>query len=258
MSFWSRRGSDNMFAASRDEQGRPTFVQLAPDGASKDFLSAVKVFQGELTCCRLGHWGGKACCDREELVTPMLGLYAEMYANRHVEPLARQVCEAIEPQIEQIFPSTFEYADGKRTVEKPLFGDLVQVLRHSIDAEQGRASAELRVGKMQPGSNKDVKHGSKRRSTIDKKRSALLSAMPLDRLSEASASRGGAAAEPRARRFSSFLDSVMVLRTPQMDPAGESPPSSRSGSASQSCAHQVSSEPGEEVPPIGPTTQDKV
>jgi len=73
MSHWSRRGTANMFYA--DETG------LRPMTAEEDlteFLASVHVFGGELACCALKHPGGMPC-DREQLVFPMLGLYAQIY-----------------------------------------------------------------------------------------------------------------------------------------------------------------------------------
>ena len=53
---------------------------LAPSEAV--LTEALDVFGGELTCCRLGHPNG-AVCDKEHLMLPMLGLYGEIYRDRH-------------------------------------------------------------------------------------------------------------------------------------------------------------------------------
>ena len=40
------------------------------------------VMHGEFTCCRLGH-PDEEPCDREALMLPLLGLYADVYAQRN-------------------------------------------------------------------------------------------------------------------------------------------------------------------------------
>ena len=45
-------------------------------------VDALDVFAGELSCCRRGH-PDAAPCDKELLMLPMLGIYAEIYKNRH-------------------------------------------------------------------------------------------------------------------------------------------------------------------------------
>ena len=59
---------------------------------------------------------------------PMLGIYAEIYKNRHGS--AASVYAVIEPFRDRFFPAAFDYKftrpDGTETVETmPLFGDLV-------------------------------------------------------------------------------------------------------------------------------------
>jgi len=78
MSHWARRGAANMYYA--DEEG---LQPMAPKGVAsvaeeEDFLSSIHVFEGELSCCALGHPGGRPC-DRELLVLPILGLYGQIY-----------------------------------------------------------------------------------------------------------------------------------------------------------------------------------
>lgn len=75
MSCWARNGTEGMFVSTN--QGlRP----LAANDAI--LLEALDVFHGELTCCRRGHPNADPC-DLEALVLPMLGLYAEIFRDRH-------------------------------------------------------------------------------------------------------------------------------------------------------------------------------
>lgn len=161
MSHCARRGTRSMFYAvgtGRDIQ----IKEMAPEGATAAFLEDMSVFQGDLTCCRLGHDGGAACCDREELMLPMLGLYAEIYEQRHA-PEVRPIFEAIETRIDTVYPAEFDYYDGVGTTSKTLFGDLIMVLRHKIDAQTATKSQvrPIDYGKLRAGStkNQESKHG---------------------------------------------------------------------------------------------------
>ena len=58
-------------------------------------------------------------------------------ANRRL-PAVKPIFEAIEERLVTIYPATFEYTNGDGSkVTKPLFGDLVQVLRNAIDVRDG-------------------------------------------------------------------------------------------------------------------------
>lgn len=56
---------------------------LKPLASDEILAEALDVMGGEFTCCRLGHPGGVPC-DREELMLPLLGLYAKREARRCV------------------------------------------------------------------------------------------------------------------------------------------------------------------------------
>ena len=77
------------------------------------FCDLIDVFHGEMTCCSLGHRKGTVTCDREKLVKPMLGLLVELYRDRHDDPAARAIWDAIEPNLSRLYPKRFEYAVGK-------------------------------------------------------------------------------------------------------------------------------------------------
>ena len=88
-------------------------------------LEALDVMNGEFTCCRLGHPHGDPC-DREALMLPLLGLYADIYAERHGKQA--EAYAFIEPVKSSLFPETFEYVhkglDGvETTTTQVLFGD---------------------------------------------------------------------------------------------------------------------------------------
>jgi hypothetical protein len=108
---------------------------MAPSGPTDEFLEAIQVFHGDLTCCCRGHEGG-APCDREFLMLPMLGLYQQIYANRHEERM-KKIHDVIEPIISDVFPATFEYtSDFTGTITKPLFGGLIEALRSKAQQDE--------------------------------------------------------------------------------------------------------------------------
>ena len=55
--------------------------------AAMQMAEALDVISGEFTCCRLGH-PNEDPCDREQLMLPLLGLYANVYAERQSRPAA--------------------------------------------------------------------------------------------------------------------------------------------------------------------------
>jgi len=126
---WSRNGTSDMRQWTGDGL-EPLSAEAVGD--------ALNVFSGDLTCCRLGHAHAEPC-DREELMLPMLGLYAELYAGRR-GPTAE--CYAVVgPRKDAVFPRTFEYRYGtpdgeERTEEAALFGDLVQAVELAADLEE--------------------------------------------------------------------------------------------------------------------------
>ena len=116
-----------------------------------DFLDFVDVFHGDLTCCRLGHHGGKTSCDKERLVKPMLGLLRELYRDRDTDPAARVMFREIEPQLKRLYPATFEYVDDRGHAKTmPLFGELVDAAFYYADHAD---DAEKRAPKFVPGAN---------------------------------------------------------------------------------------------------------
>ena len=136
MSCWARNGSSDMYFWSGSRGLKP----LTGESGDEILLEALDVFNGDLTCCRLKHPHGDPC-DREELMLPMLGLFAELYRGR--ETTTRDAYALVEPLVDRLYPRTFTYrrGDGHPDEEHPLFGDLVDVCveikfpaPHAIDA----------------------------------------------------------------------------------------------------------------------------
>ena len=126
------------------------------------------MINGEYTCCRLGH-PNEDPCDREELMLPLLGLYADMYRERHGKHA--DAYKFIEPIKDRLFPATFDYLhrspDGvETTTSQVLFGDLVAAVEYATDHEKLEPS-ETRgpTPDFKPGTNAQrhslhrIKHG---------------------------------------------------------------------------------------------------
>ena len=62
-----------------------TWTYGSPGQPDAILLECLRVFQGDLTCCALGHPDGDEC-DFEALVPPALGLLGELYRDRHERP----------------------------------------------------------------------------------------------------------------------------------------------------------------------------
>ena len=75
----------------------------AASRCSASIIDAIDVFGGDLTCCRLGHPNAEPC-DREALMLPMLGLFCELYRDRHRHRRSRAAYNTIEPHLERLYP----------------------------------------------------------------------------------------------------------------------------------------------------------
>ena len=109
---------------------------------------------GEFTCCRLGHPRGEPC-DREALMLPLLGLYADIYAERHGKHA--EAYAFIEPLKDSLFPETFEYVhkglDGTEAkTTHVLFGDLIAAVEETID-QDADDDESARIKGFKPGTN---------------------------------------------------------------------------------------------------------
>jgi len=123
-------GTANMYLAERGV--------LTPLTSIRGWLEqSTYVFHGDLTCCRRLH-EGMTRCDKEFLVTPMLGLWAQLCLrvedmSRDVEPVedvreAITIHHAIRQNLDEIFPRTFRFVDASGIKERQLFGNLTDRL----------------------------------------------------------------------------------------------------------------------------------
>jgi hypothetical protein len=135
------------------------------------FQESLRVFDGELTCCRLEH-KGMGACDRQSLVIPLLGLYGELFraandgikgGNAEALSSVATFLEEIEKHQEMIFPRTFKrvsWRKNRRVVEEVmLFGDLIDRMRSRIRHGVGFAIDEDNTGTASTLSSDFIQHG---------------------------------------------------------------------------------------------------
>lgn len=133
-----RNGTDSMYLATS------TSMPLTKIDDSW-FHQSLRVFNGDLTCCRLQH-KGMAACDRQSLVVPLLGLFGELYRaavegdkiQGEAAASVRAFLAEIESNQDEIFPRTFERVKwtkkkGVTTETVLLFGDLIERMKARID-----------------------------------------------------------------------------------------------------------------------------
>jgi len=143
------QAGDNMYLAKQKEPGQsmPGFLRLNDDAAWLE--QSIEVFKGELTCCRRKHVG-MDMCDRERLVVPMLGLWAQLcrtvrgqalenedMSEDDKRPFAdlKEIHKHLSERIGEVFPATFTYEFEDGTEERTLFGKLVQRLEEKLEKE---------------------------------------------------------------------------------------------------------------------------
>lgn len=161
-----RNGTEGMYLAVG---GRAPLEPVKNDF----FLESLRVFNGELTCCRLEH-KGMGACDRQSLVIPLLGLYGELYRASHearakggnAEGLASvdTFLMEIEKHQEEFFPRTFNrvmWRKNKRVTEEVmLFGDLIDRMKARISSGVGFTFDDENTGTLSTKGSDFLRHGA--------------------------------------------------------------------------------------------------
>mmetsp|Transcript_50132 Transcript_50132/g.145374 ORF Transcript_50132/g.145374 Transcript_50132/m.145374 type:complete len:298 (+) Transcript_50132:78-971(+) len=139
------RGTQNMYLAENDV--------LTPLTSIQGWLEqSTYVFHGDLTCCRRRH-EGMLTCDKEFLVTPMLGLWAQLClrvedSSRAAEPGMQEaigIHTAMGQNLDAIFPRTFWFAHATGFKEKPLFSDLTERLQVALEENSEEADVRAKI-----------------------------------------------------------------------------------------------------------------
>ena len=160
-----RNGTDGMFVTKGKK------MPLAK--VQQDFFKeSYRMFEGELTCCRLEH-KGMALCDRQCLVIPLLGLYGELYRETIVGMKSRNTqsltcvedfLTEIEKHQDEIFPRTFKrtiWHKNKQIVEDvTLFGDMIDRMKARIKSGEGFSVDDDTAGTSSTMGSDYVRHGA--------------------------------------------------------------------------------------------------
>ena len=132
ISYFCKNGTKGMWLA-KIADGK--VQQITPEWVTQ----GIQVFQGDFTCCNRMH-EGMACCEKEKLVTPILGLLGAAYELRTVHPEIYSLLD--QPNM---FPEMFtlekKTESGKVVKQvKPLFGDRVGCMKDYIDHDPAGAA----------------------------------------------------------------------------------------------------------------------
>merc|ERR1719401_1259752 len=101
---------------------------------------SMDVFHGELTCCLRKHVGMDRC-DKQYLVTPMLGLWAQLCQRKDEDRFAELHAKLV-GELDKVFPATFMYqSTGYATRSKKLFGNLIAAMQQRLKDGDGAEKA---------------------------------------------------------------------------------------------------------------------
>jgi len=108
-------GSGTLNVFIKKEQGQPM------ERLTKSWFDRLStcVFEGDFSCCT--RTSGPAACNKQQLVAPVLSLYAQILRQRnapHVKALAADMIA----KRDKYFPPTFSYCHNGQSQERELFG----------------------------------------------------------------------------------------------------------------------------------------
>lgn len=110
--------------------------------------SALHVFHGEASCCSYNHCvdNEPIPCDREQLVLPMLGLWAQMrvrlegvtssstkFVSAEAQLADARFARKLESRVHDLFPACYMYNTENGLQKRELFGDLVDHVCRVVD-----------------------------------------------------------------------------------------------------------------------------
>jgi len=134
MAFFCFRGVDRMFLVTDS-------MRKVPDTWIHDVAS---IFNGSMTCCTLEHKGG-APCDRTSLVSPLTGMYFDLYTKQKLDSLdanGKRVWEFVEANKDTVFPTKYDHVmDNRKPQKRELFGNLIMRIERFVDKDVEKARA---------------------------------------------------------------------------------------------------------------------
>eukprot|EP00929_Paragymnodinium_shiwhaense_P054445 TRINITY_DN27291_c0_g1_i3.p1 TRINITY_DN27291_c0_g1~~TRINITY_DN27291_c0_g1_i3.p1 ORF type:complete len:605 (+),score=87.51 TRINITY_DN27291_c0_g1_i3:105-1919(+) len=132
---------------------------------SEDWIrDVVRIFDGNLTCCRQGHVQA-AHCDRELLVPTVLAMYANMLWKQQQGRLAQDALTVLWPIIREnrdaIFPKTFAYKScDTKSSRRLLFGSMMDTVEHFVAKQASSGGSSLRFTEFAQADAPRTKHDS--------------------------------------------------------------------------------------------------
>eukprot|EP00756_Hemistasia_phaeocysticola_P028128 Hpha_TRINITY_DN16160_c0_g2::TRINITY_DN16160_c0_g2_i1::g.3154::m.3154 len=100
---------------------------------TEDFLVQLdlRVFEGQFSCCALNH-KGTFRCDKESLMSPILGLYS-LVIKQKSNPHIQRIFKLIDADRDRFFPPDFTFVDEQgRKDKRELFGPLVPKMEQRV------------------------------------------------------------------------------------------------------------------------------
>eukprot|EP00929_Paragymnodinium_shiwhaense_P088954 TRINITY_DN49244_c0_g2_i1.p1 TRINITY_DN49244_c0_g2~~TRINITY_DN49244_c0_g2_i1.p1 ORF type:complete len:1102 (+),score=105.99 TRINITY_DN49244_c0_g2_i1:203-3508(+) len=118
LAHFSCRGLGGMWVSTRVGELLPVCLNWLSD--------VVQIFEGDLTCCRLGH-PGKRECDMKFLVPSVLAMYTQLLrrAIADIPDDVKRVWDLMNVDRNRTFPKQFSYNDSGKVRRRQLFGHTV-------------------------------------------------------------------------------------------------------------------------------------
>uniref|UniRef100_A0A7S1ATK8 Uncharacterized protein n=1 Tax=Noctiluca scintillans TaxID=2966 RepID=A0A7S1ATK8_NOCSC len=138
-------GLDNMFLCEA--------VGAALKPVTMDMLDQLdlRVFEGDFSCCMLKH-KNTSKCDRESLVSPMLGIYSNCLKRdtADVKHEGMFTLETFQKDKERMFPRNFDFekqhAKSFTLDRRELFGPLPEMMEHRVASNKAKAPKPVHSG----------------------------------------------------------------------------------------------------------------
>jgi len=145
-------GLDNMYIIQGEQA---TLEPVTHEWLAKLDL---RVFEGEFSCCAMKH-KGTVKCDKESLMSPILGLYSLVIKQRSLSHI-QDVYHHINSDKDRFFPDSIFFVDEKGKVEeRELFGPLVEKMEEYVQSQPGTAKVIQRRSSMwEAASESSMKH----------------------------------------------------------------------------------------------------
>uniref|UniRef100_A0A7S4K0D7 Uncharacterized protein n=1 Tax=Odontella aurita TaxID=265563 RepID=A0A7S4K0D7_9STRA len=122
----------------------------------------LRVFEGQFSCCSMKH-SGTVKCDKESLMSPILGLYSLVIKQRKLTHI-QDVYHFIVSDKDRFFPHSIFFVDEDgKAEERELFGPLVKKMEEHVD-EKGTMTYEniqRRSSMWEAASELSIKHLTK-------------------------------------------------------------------------------------------------